>query len=369
MRFFWVLLVVLASWVPAAAQSDFIARLVPNMEASLRSRTGLREVGFTLEQAPDGRLVMPDYLERVVFFQVREAGGHLTGRVLSSEDRELVEEAAGVENSAIEVFPFPDLPAYAVFVPARSNLGVSPAPAQGKNLATQARMGETVQVLERSSDGEYYRVRMESDGYIAWARVADLRVTPAVQHEYRARRPHITLQQDFPPLFLGTRLPTVLNSESVVELPNGTELTVGEQPEVPLLARAREFLPGGPNAVTTYLWGGSVGHELDCSGYVQTLYRLQGLILPRDADLQQAWLEPVAPTLADRSQLEPGDLIFFSQKREYADHVGLYLGDGEFIHCSSGGAYPGVKVSRLDGGDDYDQKLQSMYYGAGRPEL
>jgi gamma-D-glutamyl-L-lysine dipeptidyl-peptidase len=180
--------------------------------------------------------------------------------------------------------------------------------------------------------------------------------------------PKVLLQTDAPPLFLGTRLP--MRQENVLQGPQGKEFPV--QPEAlqrnaDLVATAQEFLPGKPHAVKTYLWGGSVGRELDCSGFLQTVYRACGTQLPRDADQQQAYSRPVAPTLDKIDQLQVGDLIFFSEKREYADHIGMFIGDGKFIHCSSGGPYPGVKINTLVGGGEYDKKLQAMYYGAGRP--
>ncbi len=80
----------------------------------------------------------------------------------------------------------------------------------------------------------------------------------------------------------------------------------------------------------TYLWGGTVAPNYDCSGLMQAAFRSVGIQLPRDAYQQEAFLDPIAPTL---EALQPGDLLFFGTP-EKATHVGLYLSNGEYIHSS-----------------------------------
>jgi hypothetical protein len=77
-----------------------------------------------------------------------------------------------------------------------------------------------------------------------------------------------------------------------------------------------------------YLWGGTVAPHYDCSGLMQAAFRSVGIQLPRDAYQQEAFVQPVV--LAD---LIPGDLVFFGPAQK-ATHVGLYLGDGAYIHSS-----------------------------------
>jgi gamma-D-glutamyl-L-lysine dipeptidyl-peptidase len=79
-----------------------------------------------------------------------------------------------------------------------------------------------------------------------------------------------------------------------------------------------------------YLWGGGAAFGIDCSGYVQLLYQLAGVTIPRDADLQFAAGRPVEPPFL------PGDLFFFSGEGGHRaiSHVGMSLGGRRMIHSS-----------------------------------
>ncbi len=91
-----------------------------------------------------------------------------------------------------------------------------------------------------------------------------------------------------------------------------------------------------------YLWGGTVGPNYDCSGLMQAAFASVGVHLPRDAYQQEAFTQPVAI-----EDLQPGDLIFFGSPKK-ATHVGLYLGEGCYIH-SSGREFgrDGIGIDRL----------------------
>ena len=94
-----------------------------------------------------------------------------------------------------------------------------------------------------------------------------------------------------------------------------------------LVRSARSFL-GVP-----YLWGGASAETgFDCSGLTMTVYQLNGLDLPRTSREQFVTGTPV-----DRSSLEKGDLIFFSAVGDKVSHVGIYAGNGLFIHAPGRG--------------------------------
>lgn len=88
-----------------------------------------------------------------------------------------------------------------------------------------------------------------------------------------------------------------------------------------------------------YVFGGTSPYGFDCSGYVQYVFANAGIYLPRTADVQYE-----VGMAVSKSELVPGDLVFFSTYTYGASHVGIYIGDGNFIHASSS---RGVTISPL----------------------
>ena len=93
---------------------------------------------------------------------------------------------------------------------------------------------------------------------------------------------------------------------------------------------------------TPHRMGGNDRRGVDCSGLVQRMYKdLFGIQLPRTARQQSG-----RGLRVKRSELKPGDLVFFNlPKKKKLDHVGIYLGRGDFVHTSS---KKGVTVSRIN---------------------
>ena len=90
---------------------------------------------------------------------------------------------------------------------------------------------------------------------------------------------------------------------------------------------------------TPYLWGGRSPFGIDCSGFTQVVYRLQGISLPRDA-YQQA---EIGTTLSFIEESEPGDLAFFDNNEGKIIHVGIILENNHIIHASGK-----VRIDRID---------------------
>ena len=102
-----------------------------------------------------------------------------------------------------------------------------------------------------------------------------------------------------------------------------------------------------------YVFGGTTPNGFDCSGYVRYVFANAGIYLPRTADAQYECGYPVST-----AELVPGDLVFFSTYEAGASHVGIYLGDGNFINASSS---RGVSIASL-----YSSYWGSCYIGARR---
>jgi len=93
-----------------------------------------------------------------------------------------------------------------------------------------------------------------------------------------------------------------------------------------------------------YLWGGASSKAVDCSGFVKLVYYMQGIILARDASQQASFGDPV--DFSDRNNLQPGDLLFFGSSIQHITHMGIYLGNGKFIHASGM-----VRINSIEPGD------------------
>jgi NlpC/P60 family len=186
------------------------------------------------------------------------------------------------------------------------------------SLVTQGAIGRFV-TIEGSDEGSEFgpegilppsaplRVMLVEDSYPGWLDPQDWPKLVPASHPYVAPQPTFTEIQ--------ASLPAVIAfTQSAMAIPN------------------------------TYLWGGTVAPNYDCSGLMQAAFRSVGIQLPRDAYQQEAFLAPIAPTL---EALQPGDLIFFGTPKK-ATHVGLYLSHGEYIH-SSGQAHGrnGIGIDRL----------------------
>jgi hypothetical protein len=179
-------------------------------------------------------------------------------------------------------------------------------------LATQAAAGRCLQVLETPTGSiARLRVRLLEDGYPGW--VDPQRLLGHARATARQRPPLLPEAQ------IRAALPAVLA----------------------FAERARQR----PNR---YLWGGSLGPDFDCSGLLQTAYAAAGVWIPRDAYQQERFCQPVAVRPGHYALLRPGDLIFFG-KPQRCSHVGLYLGQGRYLH-SSGREHgrDGLGVDSLD---------------------
>ena len=103
---------------------------------------------------------------------------------------------------------------------------------------------------------------------------------------------------------------------------------------------------------TPYVFGGTSTSGFDCSGYVQHVFAMLGVSIPRTADAQYYAGSRI------KGGMKAGDLVFFQTYEPGPSHVGIYLGNGKFVHASSS---HGVMVSNLS-----DSYWQARYLGAKR---
>jgi cell wall-associated NlpC family hydrolase len=122
-------------------------------------------------------------------------------------------------------------------------------------------------------------------------------------------------------------------------------------PPTAALATAPEAAPGADIAAlaatlvgTPYHFGGADQQGFDCSGLALYVHERLGIAIPRTAREQQHEAQPVA-----LAQLQPGDLVFFRIGSRHVNHVGVYTGDGRFVHAP----HAGVAVTSADLHDGY----------------
>lgn len=141
-----------------------------------------------------------------------------------------------------------------------------------------------------------------------------------------------------------------LKADGVVEAKTFKALTGKNIPAKPPVGKITTTAPGkktGDILATAlsfrgvkYRYGGATPAGFDCSGFVMYVFNRHGIKLPRTADIQYKAGKPVR----SQKELQPGDLVFFETYEKGASHVGIFQGNGRFIHASSS---KGVTVSGL----------------------
>ena len=147
-----------------------------------------------------------------------------------------------------------------------------------------------------------------------------------------------------------------LPDKSCIDFKTWAGVAVPEKEEI--LQTSFRFM-GAP-----YLWGGTSSKGMDCSGFVKTVYYLNGMVLARDVSLQYRHVMHMTPS-AYPDSLRTGDLLFFGSVRDgkpRPTHVGIYAGNTEFIHCSGM-----VRVNSLDSArSNFSRYRRNTFLGAGR---
>lgn len=265
-------------------------------------------------------------------------------------------------------------------------------PKHSAELATQCTMGQKLTVYEEQEG--WFRVQTP-DQYLGWLDAGGLHLLSDEQETMwqNAHNQHQVFLPEFgfafseadsnsPPISdlikgnLFLKLGEV-DAFTKIELPNGKQGYVPANQVRPyhewweeqeaqrsaeaILSEAKNLL-GRP-----YLWGGTSGKGMDCSGFTKEVYFRNGMILPRDASQQVHAGTEIETDPNTWANLEAGDLLFFGrkatpEKKERITHVAIYMGDGQIIH--SAGA---VKIESLIPGEpDYAPERVGSFVRAKR---
>ena len=136
-----------------------------------------------------------------------------------------------------------------------------------------------------------------------------------------------------------------------ISLPDNRVGFISTQDIVPESIITKHFVPNGNSIISLakefigmpYVWGGGSAEGFDCSGLSQFVYKMHGVLLPRNASAQAECGITVGKS-GEYNNLRAGDLLFFGKER--VTHVAIYCDNGEFIHASS--ANGRVSINSLD---------------------
>ncbi len=212
---------------------------------------------------------------------------------------------------------------------------------------SQVIYGEHFKVLEHRK--KWSRIRLGNDKYEGW--IDNKQFLFCSEEEYQK------LHRTSPKLV--TNLVDFINAENnqLIPVTQGANLNVlkllnhqfdGEyvttkQPKSNFIETALSYLN------VPYQWGGKTPFGIDCSGFTQVVYLLNGYFLKRDASLQVTQGEP----LSFIEESEPGDLAFFDNNEGKITHVGIMMEDNYIIHASGK-----VRIDRIDHTGIYNAELR-----------
>ncbi|RTY94879.1 C40 family peptidase [Flavobacterium sp. GT3R68] len=225
------------------------------------------------------------------------------------------------------------------------NLAIIPLrsePNDRSEIVSQILFGEHFEVTEELK--QWSKVRMHYDGYEGWIDSKQFQTITESQY-IQLSQDKIVLNSDLIeyitapnnqliPIPLGAALSFLKNSSINTTKLDFEGTTISEiKPKSNLINTAFMYL----NA--PYLWGGKTPFGIDCSGFTQMVYKLNGYRLLRDASQQATQGE----ALSFIEESEPGDLAFFDNEEGNIIHVGIIMENNYIIHASGK-----VRIDRLD---------------------
>ena len=248
-------------------------------------------------------------------------------------------------------------------------------PKHSAELATQSLMGT---VLKTYKTNGTWQLVQTPDGYLGWLdQGALVETAPDVLSRWQLAK-KVVVKKSFDFIHAdqnGSILSDVVEGNILesgdlvkdqrqVKLPDGRQGFITDssitpyedfitlkEPLLDNILQTAQHMMGRP-----YLWGGTSGKGMDCSGFTKTVYYLNALELPRDAS-QQVNVGMEVDTDTTLRNLSVGDFLFFGNKKtqsqkEKITHVAMYLGDGKIIHASDR-----IQVQSLKRGDpDFTEK-------------
>lgn len=307
--------------------------------------------------APDTRIAVFD-----VKADVKDGAVELTGDVEQPAARDALLEA--LRNGGfpkvvdkVSVLPEASMAAKPLAIVTVSVAVMKTKPSHASELGNQLIMGMVVKLLKK--DGGWYFVQSVDDRYLGWMEPDHLALVTKEQADAFAASPRVIVTGLFTlvreqaaqdaasvsDLVVGDVLAATGKNGSwfAVRLPDGRSgfVATADATDYKAWQSARSVTPENIEQTARrfrgvpYLWGGTSAKGFDCSGFVKTVFRLNGKELQRDAD-QQSNEGAAVSTDGDFAQMKKGDVLFFGPRAGVTriTHTGIYLGGKLFIHCA-----------------------------------
>jgi hypothetical protein len=225
-----------------------------------------------------------------------------------------------------------------------NSVAIRVEPNDTSEMVSQLLFGETFKIIE--SNSQWIKIISDFDFYKGWIRINQILLLNEENYE-RITENNITVSKELITyisdqndnlqiLSLGASLP--LFEKNKFRLANDLFefdglINSSRLPKNELINTAYMYLN------TPFLWGGRTPFGLDCSGFVQMVYKINGYSLLRDASFQASQ----GDVISFIEESEPGDLAFFDDEEGEIIHVGIILADNYIIHCNGK-----VRIDRLD---------------------
>ena len=200
-------------------------------------------------------------------------------------------------------------------------------------MTSQLLYGETVEILQNK--GKFVKVKMHFDGYEGWI---DSQQIAEISDDYFNER-KTELVANTVQMYNTSQGPILLSMGSEVNSEKTDPVFLNLET---ISATANQFLN------VPYLWSGRSFFGIDCSGFVQLIYKAHGISLPREAQQQSE----IGEVLSFVEESKPGDLAFFEDEEGRICHVGMMLADHEIIHASGK-----VRIDSLDSTGIFNKEL------------
>ncbi|MEX2349530.1 MAG: C40 family peptidase [Flavobacteriaceae bacterium] len=220
------------------------------------------------------------------------------------------------------------------------HLSIVPVRLEASNtseMVTQLLYGEHFKIIEQRKS--WSKIRMAHDNYEGWIDNKQyFEISSEEYHHLKETTPKLTSDimefvSDASGQLIAIPMGSNLNVISLLNQTHDGNFSEGVLPKEKIVLTALLYLN------TPYLWGGKTPFGIDCSGFTQMVYKLNGHKLLRDAKQQATQ----GDSLSFIEESEPGDLAFFDNEEGIITHVGIIMSDNHIIH-----AHGKVRIDRLD---------------------